>query len=618
MPEDAMARTEAESYYRDLVRLAYFVLPGNGKRFYRLAVAQRIVDGVLAGGGFLGLRRRTPAKQRTKVLRMAMRPSWRLRIGLGPWLRALPAKLPDPALTKALAGMEPGVRVAYVLRHIEGLPRYAVRDQLVELRFRDVWPIIDAADATDRPAARPEPFEPTPVRPGRRPVLPIAAATLVTLLIGALIASGSSGSLLGGALSAEARKLRLSSATPDAWTRRAHTLDVWPARGDLVTDKAFTARALNAWSRKARLSGDAQLLYAGRVSGVPIALLRHRDRIARYTGSPEDLQVTTAGTDASNPIALGGGRYLLAPWDTGAVTPSGRKVTVTEGVTDAVTVRTRCRRGPLFDLSGHDGSRTVGEFGGIRPVALAYRSPTSTAPPAATPTVSPPAKPAASATASPAKPATPSAKPAATPTKPAAQAAKPGTPPAKPGSPSAKAASPSAKSSAAPEKPAPAKPTTVKAVPAKAMPVKSIRLKAANVKLWDRLSCLLPQPMRPVIEAVAWDFWSGSLPHGGGRAQWVCTRMAFAGGGESAQAALVAEKKELATGWCDRRRPVSGTWWKAPSDRWYYLAAAARDLVPHAEGPVSKPKVTKRLLVGSAPQAKKRPENPVTLTTRPE
>ncbi|GAA2589362.1 hypothetical protein SMC26_16845 [Actinomadura fulvescens] len=556
MPEAAMARTEAEAHYRDLVRLAYFVLPGNGKRFYRLAIAQRIVDGVL-GGGFPGVRARTAAKQRTKVLRMAMRPSWRLRIGLGPWLRALPAKLPDPALTKALAGMDPATRVAYVLRHIEGLPRYAVRDQLVALRTRDVWPVIDAADATERPAARPEPFEPTPVRLGRRPVLPIAAATLTTALIGTLIATESGGSLLGTP-SAEARNLRLGSAAPGDWKRRPHTLDVWPARGDLVNDKAFTARALNAWSRKARLAGHAQLLYAGRVGGVPTAVLRHRDLLARYTGTPERLEVTAGGTDASNPIALGGGRYLLAPWDTGAVTPSGRKVTVTDGVTDAVTVRTRCRRGPLFDVSGLDGARTVGEFGGMRPVVLTYRSPTSLT-------------------------ATSPAKPSASPVKPSASPVKPSASPVKP----------------------------------TASPAKPVRLKAATVRLWDRLSCLLPQAARPVIEAVAWDFWSGSLPHGGGRAQWVCTRLAYARGGDTAQATLVREKESLTTGWCDGRRPVSGTWWKSPSDRWYYLAAAARDLVPHAQGSLVKPKVTKRLLVGSAPEAKQRPQTPVTLTARP-
>ncbi|MFG2005286.1 hypothetical protein ACGFNU_39685 [Spirillospora sp. NPDC048911] len=537
--------------------MAYFVLPGKGKRFYRLALAQRIVDGVLSRRT---LRRITPAKQRTKVLRRAMRPSWRLRIGLGPWLRALPAKLPDPALTKALAGMEPQVRVAYVLRHIEGRPRYAVRDQLVQLRIRDVWPLIDAADAAERPTVPSEPFEPTPVRLGRRPILPIAVATLATALIGALIVT----ERLDGMPFAEARNLRLTSAAPDAWTRRPPSLDVWPARGDLVNDKAFTSRALAAWTEKGRLDGDAQLLYAGRVGGVPIALLRHRDLIARYTGSP-DPQVSAAGADASSPIALGGGRYLLAPWDTTAVTPSGRKVNVVGGVTDTVTVKTRCHRGPLLDIIGRDGSRTVGEFGTLRPATLTYRSPTSKPTAPTTPPIAP-------------------AKPAPSPTNPAAAPAKPATTPAKPG-----------------------------VAPAKLAP--SVRLKGASVKLWDRLGCLLPQPARPVAVAAAWDFWSGSLPHGGGHAQWVCTRMSFADGGDAGQATLVAAKEGFVTGSCDARQPVSGTWWKAPSGRWYYLAAAVRDLVPHAEGPVGKPKVTKGLLVGSA--AKLRPEAPVTLTGRP-
>ncbi|OLT17050.1 hypothetical protein BJF79_48555 [Actinomadura sp. CNU-125] len=65
-----------------------------------------------------------------------MRPPRRLHIGLGPWLRALPARLPDPALTVALAKLAPAVRVAYVLLRIEGMPRYAVRVQLIELRVR--------------------------------------------------------------------------------------------------------------------------------------------------------------------------------------------------------------------------------------------------------------------------------------------------------------------------------------------------------------------------------------------------------------------------------------------------------------------------------------------------
>lgn len=81
-----------------------------------------------------------------------MRPSRRFQIGLGPWLRALPTRLPDPALTAALSKLEPHVRVAYVLRYVEGLPRYAVHDQLVELRVREPWPVIRAAEAATVPA----------------------------------------------------------------------------------------------------------------------------------------------------------------------------------------------------------------------------------------------------------------------------------------------------------------------------------------------------------------------------------------------------------------------------------------------------------------------------------
>ncbi|MEU5879103.1 hypothetical protein [Spirillospora sp. NPDC047279] len=606
MPEDVRSRAATESQYRDLVRLAYFVLPGKGKRFYRLAVAQRVVDGVMA-------RRGDVARQRTRVLRRSMRPSWRLRVGLGPWLRALPAKLPDPALTKALASMEPRVRVAYVLRHIEGLPRYEVRDQLIALRVRDAWSVIDDADAADLPAiARSEPFEPAPVRrPRRRPVLPLAAATLTTALIGTLIVTESGGSVLGGTPAAEARNVRLMVSAPDAWTRRPHSLDVWPARGDLAADRAFTGRALDAWAGTRRpgarrLSGEAQLLFAGRINGTPTALLRQGAHMARYTTAPPAnvhpnptanptpalnpapttktqrpktpadpasatktpnakvpnakvpntkvpqspaaggaggtggggsgrgiLEVFAVSGDASNPIALGGGRYLLAPWDKGATTPAGRKVAVAEGVTAPVTVRTRCGRGPLLDITGGDGARTVGEFGGLRPVVLTYRSSTATAP----------------------------AKPAKVPAKPA-------------------------------------------------------RLKTSSVEVWDRLGCLLPAPTRPVAEAGAWTFWTGSLPHGGGKADWACGGFTYADGGTVSQAALLADEEEHAAGMCDPRRPAGGTWWQAPSDRWYYVAAAARGLTPRATGPVRRPEIAKRLLVGSAPKPAERPSDPVVLTAR--
>ncbi|KAB2348630.1 hypothetical protein, partial [Actinomadura montaniterrae] len=207
--------------------MAYFVLPGRGKRVYRLAIARRIVDATARGP-----RDRTApglARRRTRVLRRALHPSRRLQIGLGPWLRALPARLPDPALTAALAELDPYVRVAYVLLRIEGLPKYAVRDQLRELRVRDPWPVIDAACAVSIPVPRrAERFDPAHLRPVRtRSVLPlVTAAALTTALVGVLIHTGAE----PAAVRTGARTPRLAAAPPAAWTRGARTLDAWPAR----------------------------------------------------------------------------------------------------------------------------------------------------------------------------------------------------------------------------------------------------------------------------------------------------------------------------------------------------------------------------------------------------
>ncbi|WUI02339.1 hypothetical protein OHR68_11195 [Spirillospora sp. NBC_00431] len=488
--------------------MAYFVLPGRGKRVYRLAIARRIVDGTARGA-----RDRSPAgfaRRRTRVLRRAMRPSRRLRIGLGPWLRALPARLPDPTLTAALAGLDPHVRVAYVLHHLEGMPRYAVRDQLIELRVRDPWPVIRAADAVPPPSVRRAGlFEagPRPVR--TRSMVPLVVAAFVTAaLVAALVMTSHDVS--------PPRGPRLVSAEPDAWTR-TRTLDAWPARGDLVRDRAFTGRAAAGWEAAPagrRPGGTARLLYAGYVGGVPLAVLRYGDRLARYT--PRGLDVTTAGADPSAPIALGGGRYLLAPWDARPESLGGERLATSSGVTAPVRARTGCGRGPLFHL----GNATVGDLGGPRATVLTYRSPDY-------------------------------------------------------------------------------RPARTRA-PA--------RLGPEGQRFWNRLACL-SLPARPVSEAMAWNFWSGRLPHGGEHADWVCAVLAHTGGGSTARATLLAAKDQ-ATGSCDARRPVSGTWWRAPSDRWYYLAAAGPGLVPHAEG-VDHPSTGNRLLVAPG-----RRRAPVTLTAR--
>ncbi|HEY8482520.1 MAG TPA: hypothetical protein VIL71_22070, partial [Spirillospora sp.] len=283
MTDDVLTKSGTETpqsnaTYGELVRMAYFVLPGTGKRVYRLAIARRIVDRTARGA-----RDRSPAglaRRRTRVLRRAMRPSRRLRIGLGPWLRALPARLPDPALTAALARLHPHVRVAYVLRHIEGMPRYAVRDQLVELRVRDPWSAIRAAEAVRPPACdRPERFEAARLRPVRTSSpLPVVAAVLLTVVLVAVLVATERGD-------SRERVPRLVSADPGAWTRGARTLDAWPARGDLARDAAFTRRAARAWAAQPpgrRPRGAVRLLYAGRVGGAPLAVMRDGDRVALY------------------------------------------------------------------------------------------------------------------------------------------------------------------------------------------------------------------------------------------------------------------------------------------------------------------------------------------------
>ncbi|MQY09569.1 hypothetical protein [Actinomadura macrotermitis] len=526
MPEQVTTEPVAEARYCDLVWLAYLVLPGNGKRVYRLAIARRIADGVTArrSGG--------PGRRRTRVLRKAMQPSRRLQIGLGPWLRALPARLPDQELTAALAQLDPQVRAAYVLLRIIGESRYQVRDQLAEAGVRRPWPVIEAAEALPViDTGRLEPFEPGRMRPvRRRSPIPVAAAGVLTAgLVGALIVTETDGSFLGGRTAAAGP--RLDMAAPGAWRSGGRGLDDWPARGDLVTDRAFTRRALQAWAsaagtRRPGRADRAQLLFAGHVDGTPVAVLRNGDRIARYSGASGALEAADAGDDAAAPVALGGDHYLLAPWDTAAALPGGRGLRVSDGMTEPVPLRSRCGRGPLMDVKSPGGTRTVGALGGPRPAVLGYR---------------PPGRRAAAAE------------------------------------------------------------------------VRPARLSSAGRRLWGRLACALPQAARPATEAVAAEFWTGTLPHGGRAARWICTRTTFPGGGATGESALLTGRDAYSTGGCDERRPVAGTWWRSPAGRWYYIAAAGRGLAPDAEG-VRSPEVTKRLLVAEAPDPKVRPENQVRLT----
>ncbi|REE94994.1 hypothetical protein [Thermomonospora umbrina] len=537
MPQKAPPAAVLERRYRDLVRLAYLVLPGKGKRIYRMAVAQRIVDGEFPLVGNRAARpggRYSYARTRTRVLRRAMRPSWRLRIGLGPWLRGLPTALPDPALTLALSELEAPVRVAYVLREVERMPRYAVRDQLVELGVTDVPAVLEVAEAvggvaepSERCAGMPEDVS---VRQAydravrRRTRLPIAVATALTVGLGGTVFVMETG---GAPAPAEARQGRLVTAPVRDWARAPRTLDVWPARGELAGDRLFTGRALATWSQGAGRGTNPQLLFAGRIKGVPTALLRHGDRVARYTEPARTLEtLPSAGRDATMPLALGKGYYLLPPWTTQAHAPDGERAGLDDGAAGPFTVDTSCGRGPLLRLTDAEGSAMLAQLGGPVPASVSYRPSTGPEP----------------------RPVTPD---------------------------------------------------------------------SAGLRVWKRLSCALPAASRPVTRAVAWEFWAGRLPEQARPARWVCTRFTYADGGTSARATLIEPGgRHHDAGVCDAERPVSGLWWRSPAERWYYVAAGAPGLVPHAEGPVRRAGVNDGLLVATGPRPKRRPTAPVTLTAR--
>ncbi|MFC0040174.1 hypothetical protein [Actinomadura rayongensis] len=517
MPETTGEKPATGTLYRDLVWLAYLVLPDRGTRTRRIALARRIADAAVAG------RPHDPRRRRTRVLRRAVRPPRRLALGLGPWTRALPVPLPAPALTDLLGTLDPPVRIAYVLRRLAGMPGYEVRDQLTRLRVADPAAVLAAAEAAPEPPEVPAPFPPAQVRPvRRRSLVPVTAGVALTATLVGALAAGEAGRL-GVDGTAAARDLRVTAAAPDAWRTGPHRLDAWPARGDLASDRDFTGRAARAFATADRTGPDrAQLLFAGRVGGRPVALLRRAGRVARFAGG--SVEVVSAGEDAETPLALGDGHYLLPPWTNAVTTPAGRAVPVRSGVTDPVAPTTRCGRGPLFDQHGPGTAvRTIGHLGGPRPLALSYRMP--------------------------------------------------GTPPV-------------------------------------------TRLTGGGLHLWERLGCALPQPARPLGEARAYDFWSGQLPFEGGRGDWTCTRLTFAGGGTTSRAVLLTPRAEQATGWCDEARPVAGTWWRAPSGRWAYIAAARRDLTPSVDGRPRRISRRGGLLIVPGPNSPHTPPGTFTASAR--
>ncbi|MGA4988161.1 hypothetical protein [Nonomuraea bangladeshensis] len=394
--------------YRDLVWLAYLVLPPSAGEERRLVLAHRLAAAALARH-----RGRDQARLRRTVLRRALRARilpWSGRLA---WLEVVPATTrgADAAFTEELMALRPGARAAYALLRLEGRPAGEVATILAGARVADPGGALaevaalegrfgDGAAAMFRPSS-----DPTLARcygrlPGGRPrarlvagAVTAALAAAVTVAVTVAVVFGTPEVVAVGA-AGEPPGPAVVSAAPGAW-RRGTELDLstWEPRGALTGDAALVGRALRAWGRR-----TGQLLYAGRVDGAAVVLARDGEQVARYTeaGGPGRLEVfpaPRARPGGAPPLTLrvtaAGSRYLVPPWvrelsaaPLAGRSPAWRPVGIEGGVTAPVTVPAaggRCLRGPVLRLRAPEIAPglpyTMLDLGGISPAEARYRPP---------------------------------------------------------------------------------------------------------------------------------------------------------------------------------------------------------------------------------------------------
>ncbi|MFF3524195.1 hypothetical protein ACFYYQ_26220 [Streptomyces albidoflavus] len=415
--------------YARLVRLAHLVLPPALGRHRRVLLAhgvvQRALPGLTTGRGQVPVPDGSTdpvgyAWVRGRVLSAALAFEHRPRL----WPRRLP---PPRALRPGLpavwglrffprAGGTEELALDRVLAEVSAPARAAFAlDALEELGTEDVAALLAAARVADPEAALKEAagvrartgeaagvllasqeFDPCQVQ--TRPTdllsrrrkgrlvgvgLVAVAASCALAVSGPAPAPGPEVSEADGkggvAPVAEARGgtpalnpalLRRTDAAQWADTARVD-FTAWPPRGGRTEDTELLGRALRAWSSPeaagVKLSrsrttpavppaGPPRLLYAGDVAGAAVVLLHDGSRAARYAeplngSSPPSLEVArTDEADVTTAAALvvsrteSGVRFLLAPWVGEAKTrdllrPGGdaRKLRVDEdGVTEAV------------------------------------------------------------------------------------------------------------------------------------------------------------------------------------------------------------------------------------------------------------------------------------------
>ncbi|MFI6320004.1 hypothetical protein ACIBG8_20880 [Nonomuraea sp. NPDC050556] len=498
--------------YRDLVWLAYLVLPVTLGEQRRLVLAHRLAAAALSGAS------RDPVRLRQTFLRRL------LRTRIWPWSGRLALVDVEPAVTRsaeadftaALHRLSPQVRAAYVLLTLEERPPEQVQEILTGAGVPDAQHVVYQVSRLEplrRPAADPNlarMYGRRPVRPSRKVVVGVAACALAALFVVPKLDLSRPG------MAVTPRQAEPSVAAAGAW-RTSTDLDLttWAPRGSLVGDRALVKRALAAWRQ-------AQLIYAGRVDGAQVVLLRAPSLVARYTedgGRPtlEVMPEPRSKPDGASPLKLrttaAGSRYLLPPWVrefsiaslTGS-SPHWRKGRSKGGVTEPIPAAASkgCWRGPVVRLRApeiaHGLPYTMIDFGRLVMANAYYQPP------------------------------------------PPAEINRYG-------------------------------PNELDTVP-------------GGFEVWKRLGCALDRPSGEIQAATAWEFWAGQLPEGvAGRWVCLRLTDATGGSSITGvlltRTAATITGTRTNTWDCSRlsRDIVAGTWWRGPSGKRHYVAAGSRRVV---------------------------------------
>ncbi|WP_214108512.1 hypothetical protein [Acrocarpospora catenulata] len=503
--------------------------PTAGGGEWRLALAHRLAARAL---------HRHPgdlSAARQEVLVRALRQRPRAWPGLPRRLEVVPAIVRSDGheFTAALESLPPAARAAYALTRLEGLPSEEARRVLGAAGVPEPSVALGLVDALE------DEFAPGDHRPAADPTLarvygrhtPRRRAALFAAFLALLVAAVPYWLTLDDATGNPAPALTLHRVAAGTW-QTTTTLDLraWEPRGTLKDDPQVTGRALRAWLGAVHPetlygvspgppTADPQLLYAGGVDGGIVVLMRDPGRIARYAESQgvsslELFPEPHQKADAASPLKLSGSRYLLPPW-------------VAE-VSSAVLSRLGARWATI--------AVTDGVTAPIPPVQTGpcWRGPIIRL----------------------------------------------RAPKVAPGLPYTMIDFGRLSLAAISHQPPPPAP----ALTSGPHPLDS---DTSAFIAWAYLGCSLPFPATEVQSATAWEFWSGALPENA-TGRWFCTRFTNADGTSTTRAILLAtaarETTALPTGqstntWnCSRLNHdlVSGTWWRAPSGRWHYLAAASR------------------------------------------